>query len=389
MPSYDYLIVGGGMTAHAAASGIREIDPDGTIGMIADEPQPPYARPPLSKALWKGEPVEKIWLALVAGLSLHTSRRAVALDRAARRVRDDHGIEYQYQKLLLATGGSPRVLPFGGEHVVYFRTLADYQRLRSLPAGRRVAVIGGGFIGAEMAAALAGLGHQVTMLFPEEGIGARLFPRELFQFLNGYYREKGVEVHAGAQVLGIEPDSTGMRVRFGGGEIRADAVVAGIGIRPNTSLAEEAGLKVEDGIVVDSALRTSDDRIFAAGDVARFWNPALDRAIRVEHEDNANTMGREAGRAMAGALVDYRHLPFYYSDLFDLGYEAVGELDARHEMVIHWMNPYREGFVYYLASGRVRGALSWGIFGQMDAARELIAERGPFRRENLIGRLPR
>ncbi len=153
--------------------------------------------------------------------------------------------------------------------------------------------------------------------------------------------------------------------------------MAGLGIVPNDRLAAEAGLEVQDGILVDETLRTSDPAIFAAGDVARFPSPALGRTIRVEHEDNANSMGREAGRAMAGADAAYRHLPFFYSDLFDLGYEAIGLLDPHLEVVADWKEPFRTGVVYYLEGGRVRGVLAWGVFGKMDEARSLIAEPGP------------
>jgi NADPH-dependent 2,4-dienoyl-CoA reductase/sulfur reductase-like enzyme len=166
-------------------------------------------------------------------------------------------------------------------------------------------------------------------------------------------------------------------------------VVAGVGVRPETTLAQAAGISVEDGILVDEGLRTSDPDVFAAGDVARFYSPVLGGRVRVEHEDNANTMGREAGRAMTGTPVSYQHVPFFYSDLFELGYEAVGELDPRYEVVADWKEPFREGFLYYLSGGRVRGVLCWGIFGQVDAARELLSSRGPFRREDMAGRLPR
>jgi len=146
---------------------------------------------------------------------------------------------------------------------------------------------------------------------------------------------------------------------------------------------------VENGIVVDELLRTTNPDIYAAGDVANFFNPALGKRLRVEHEDNANTMGRAAGLAMSGKATPYHHLPFFYSDLFDLGYEAVGELDSRLETVADWKQRYREGVVYYLRDGRVRGVLLWNVWGQVDAARELIAAPGPFRPTDLIGRLPK
>jgi len=163
--------------------------------------------------------------------------------------------------------------------------------------------------------------------------------------------------------------------------------VAGLGITPNTALAAAAGLAVDDGIVVDRLLRTSHPAIYAAGDAARFYNPALDRQLRVEHEDNANSMGRQAGRNMAGKEEPYDHLPFFYSDLFDLGYEAVGDLDARLDLVADWQEPFREGVIYYLRDGRVRGVLLWNVWGQVDAARELIAAREPRTPDDLRGRI--
>jgi 3-phenylpropionate/trans-cinnamate dioxygenase ferredoxin reductase component len=397
MPNYTYLIVGGGMTAAAAVQGIREVDPGGPIGLLSAEGHPPYDRPPLSKKLWKGKPLESIWRHTDErpGVTLHLGRTARHLDLQNKRVTDEQGSVYGYDKLLLATGGTPRRLPFGGEEIIYFRTLDDYQRLRDLTRqGRRFAVIGGGFIGSEVAAALAMNGKEVVMAFPEEGIGRRTFPSDLAQFLNDFYRQKGVEVLAEELVAGLETRGSRhvLTVRNAQGqgerEIEADGVVAGIGIQPNVELARAAGLEVEDGIRVDASLRTSHPDVYAAGDVANFYNPALDKRLRVEHEDNANTMGRLAGQAMAGRAVAYDHLPFFYSDLFELGYEAVGEVDSRLETVADWKEPHRKGVVYYLRDGRVRGVLLWNVWEQVDAARKLIAEPGPFRPENLKGRLP-
>jgi NADPH-dependent 2,4-dienoyl-CoA reductase/sulfur reductase-like enzyme len=396
MPHYKHLIVGGGMTAASAVEGIREADPGGSIGVIGAEPHRPYDRPPLSKGLWKGKPLEIIWRRIDSqGVTLHLGRLARHLDPQNKDVTDDQGTIYSYDKLLLATGGTPRRLPFGDEHINYFRTLDDYTRLRDLTGrGERFAVIGGGFIGSEVAAALAMNGKRVVMAFPGAGIGSHMFPPDLAQFLNDFYRQKGVEVLAGELVAGLETRAgrpvLKVRNAIGRGEreVVADGVVAGIGIQPNVELAQEAGLEVENGIRVDASLRTSHPDIYAAGDVANFYNPALDKRLRVEHEDNANTMGRLAGQAMAGRIGTYDHLPFFYSDLFELGYEAVGEVDSRIETVADWKDPYREGVIYYLRDGRVRGVLLWNVWEQVDAARKLIAESGPFRPESLKGRLP-
>jgi 3-phenylpropionate/trans-cinnamate dioxygenase ferredoxin reductase subunit len=382
MHTYRYLIVGGGLTADAACKGIRERDPDGTIGLVADEAHPPYARPPLTKALWKGDDEDTIWCGTPElGVDLRLGRTIISLDLPAREATDDSGETYSYERLLLATGGRPRRLPFGGDEVVYFRTLDDYRGLRALTDGSaRFLVIGGGFIGSEIAAALAMNGQTVTMVFPEPGIGARIFPTDLSAFVTGYYRDKGVELLADASVTGIERTGGTVRVSTKDGRtLDADVVVAGLGIEPRTELATAAGLPVEDGIVVDERARVHGHQdVFAAGDVARFPAAALDTTMRVEHEDNAKSQGRLAGFNMAGAEEPYDHLPFFYSDLFDLGYEAVGELDPRQETLAEWDEPNRKGVVYYLDAERhPRGVLLWNVFGRVDAARDLIQARQP------------
>jgi len=391
MPNYTYLIIGGGMTADAAAQGIREGDPAGTIGLISAEPHPPYNRPPLSKGLWKGEPEESIWRKTAAtGAELHLARRALGIDVAAHTVTDDRGTVYGFRKLLLATGGTLRRLPLTSDQIIYFRTLDDYRRLRPLAQQNlRFAVIGGGFIGSEIAAALRMQGRDVVMLVPEDGLGARIFPGDLSRFLVDYYRQKGVEMRMGEGMASMDMRAGNCVVRTTRSqEVAAQVVVAGLGILPAVELAEQAGLRVDDGIVVDRFCRTSHADVYAAGDVANFHNPSLGSRIRVEHEDNANTMGRLAGQNMAGKPDSYDHLPFFYSDLFELGYEAVGDTDARLETVADWKEPFREGVVYYLKEGRVRGVLLWNTWGQVDAARALIAERGPLAARDLKGRLP-
>ncbi|RDI76227.1 Pyridine nucleotide-disulfide oxidoreductase [Gaiella occulta] len=388
MLSYRYLIVGGGMTADAACKGIRECDAEGTIGLVGAESHPPYKRPPLTKGLWAGAEENSIWRGTEeARVDLRLGRRIVALDLEKRRAVDDRGDEYAYERLLLATGGRPRTVPDWGDDVVYFRTLDDYRDVRARArAGARFVVIGGGFIGSEIAASLTSSGCAVTMVFPEPGIGWRVFAAELAAFVTDDYRSRGVEVLAGASVDGVEREGGVTRVRLGEGRVlEADAVVAGLGIEPNVELATAAGLPVDGGIVVDEYGRVGGrEEIFAAGDVARFPVPALGESTRVEHEDHANTHGRRVGANMAGAEQTYDHLPFFYSDLFDLGYEAVGAVDSRSATLARWTEPGKKGVVAYLdGAGRPRGFLLWGIFGRVDAARELIRVGEPIEEDAL------
>ena len=242
-------------------------------------------------------------------------------------------------------------------------------------------MIGGGFIGSEIAAALAMNGKEVVMIFPEAGIGSRLFPADLCGFLNDYYREHGVEVLAQSTVTDVVMRGSHFTRRDHWTkatgttrEIEVDGIVAGIGAQPNVDLAQAAGLAVDNGIVVDPFLRTSHPDVYAAGDVAAYWQSVLGQRRRVEHEDNATTMGRLAGRAMAGEREPYEHLPFFYSDMFDLGYEAVGDIDSRSRGGSRVGGAVPPGVLTYRRQGRVRGALLWNVWDRLDAARALIAD---------------
>ena len=391
MKHYKYLIIGGGLAGDGATQGIRELDPEGSIGMISMEPDPPYLRPNLSKGLWKGRPVEKIWRKTKErGTELHLNRKVTELDPQKKRVRDQEGDEYTYDKLLLATGGTPNHLPFGDGNIIYFRNFQDYQHLRALTEqGDRFVVIGGSFIGSELAAALTIVGKKVTMIFPEGAISENIFPGDLAHFLNDYYREKGVEVLTGETAASVQKEGNRITVRTGSGRsLEADGVVAGIGIHPDLDLAKEAGIKVNNGINVNERLETSVPDIYAAGDVASFLHAALEKRTRVEHEDNAVQMGKVAGRNMAGGNETYTHIPMFYSDLFELGYEAVGEMSSKMKTVEDWHEePFKKGVVYYLDDARVRGVLLWNVWDKVDEARALMKEKGPFEGKDLKGRI--
>jgi len=387
MKTYTYLIVGGGMAADAAVKGVREVDEKGSVGIISAEADPPYARPPLSKGLWTGDQAtDDIWCATERkGADLFLSRRAVSLDRGKREVTDDQGEAYRYEHLLLATGGTPRRLPFGDGQVIYYRTCEDYRRLRErAEQGGHFAVIGGGFIGAELAAALKMNNNQVTMVFPEAALCGLLLPMAFALLLNTYYEDRGIALVTGRKPSAIGVERGLLTVHLENGHlITVDGVVAGIGIDPNTQLAASCGLACDNGILVDGHLRTKDPRIFAAGDVANVHNPLLDRRMRVEHEDNALTMGEAAGRNMAGAEEVYHHLPYFYSDLFDVGYEAVGATDPSFHVFTELKDPEEKGCIFYMQQDRVRGIVFWNIFQKVDAGRELIAAPGPHTRDGL------
>ena len=389
MKHYKYLIIGGGLTGDAATRGIRELDAEGSIGLIGMESAPPYMRPNLSKGLWKGRPVEKIWRKTEERGELNLGRKVTQLDPRKKIVQDDKGDEYSYDRLLLATGGSPIHLPFGKGDIIYFRDFEDYQHLRALAdAKEHFVVIGGGFIGSEIAAALTMVGKKVTMVFLEDAIGGLVFPSDLAHFLNDHYRGKGVEIITNDSVASVQREGDRLIVRTGSGRIiTTDGVVAGIGLRPNVELAGAAGLKVENGIVVNEQLETSLPNIYAAGDAVNFFHAGLGKRVRVEHEDNAVFMGKLAGRNMAGTNEAYERIPMFYSDLFEFGYEAVGETSSKMEMVTDWNEKFQKGVIYYLNEGRVRGVVLWNIWKQVDNARALMMESGPFKAKDLMDRI--
>ncbi|MDD5656840.1 MAG: FAD-dependent oxidoreductase, partial [Elusimicrobia bacterium] len=297
-----------------------------------------------------------------------------------------------YDALLLAGGGVPRRLAIPGAdlpEICYFRTLDDYLALRrQAEPGRGALVIGGGFIGAELAAALAVNKIAVTWLFPGPYPCHRLFPAGLGAALRRLYERHGVRVLAGDVPAQFERSGARVVVRTRAGrELKADLVAAGVGIEPETALARQAGLSVGDGILVDERLRASVPGVYAAGDAARFPCPALGRRLRFEHWDNARGQGAAAGHNMAGGRQDYAHLPYFFSDLFDFGYEAVGEIDSSLETFCDWREENRVGVVYYLKEGRVRGVLACGLWNRMDAARALIRDTKAVKPADLRGLL--
>jgi NADPH-dependent 2,4-dienoyl-CoA reductase/sulfur reductase-like enzyme len=393
--SFKYVIVGAGMAGASAVEGIRDVDRQGSILLAGAERDEPYDRPPLSKQLWTGgKTVAEVALHGDAfykanAVDLRLGLDVTHIDPPAHTVRDDHGNVYFYDRLLLATGGTPRRLNIPGsdlDGISYYRTLHDYRQLRAAAAeGKSALVIGGGFIGSEMAASLRANRLGVTMIFPSSWLVSRVFPESLGRYLTAQYRANGVDVLAGDVPLSIQPNGGGYLARTRAGrEIRADLVVAGVGVTPTVSLAQSAGLSVGDGVVVDEFLRTSAPDIYAAGDIALFPEAGFGPR-RLEHWDNAVSQGRHAGRNMAGAHEPFSYVPFFYSDLFEFGYEAVGDVDSRLATFADWQEENKTGVVYYLDGDRLRGAMMCNVWGKVDAARALIQKAERVSEESLRG----
>ncbi len=379
MTHYDHLIIGGGMAADAAAHGIRERDEHAGIGILSEEPTAPFPRPALSKKLWTDPDftVENTTLDTVGetGATFHPRTRVVAVDPAQHEVTTQDGDTIGYGRLLVATGGHPRTLTDlpGGDRVLYYRSLTDYHRLRVLADTRpHVAVVGGGYIGTEIAAAMVGEGCRVTLLHPGDVLGEQMFPAELADRFERLFTEAGVEVRGGAKVSGGREHAEGVRLDLeSGDQVEADVVVIGLGVEPATHfLPDSVERSEEGGVVVDEHLRTSAADVYAAGDVASYPDPILGRT-RVEHVDNATTMGTAAGRIMAGSDETYDHTPMFYSDVLGLGYQAVGTLDASLETFVEHVG---EGAVaYYLDDSAVVGVLLWDLDEGVEEAKQVLA----------------
>ena len=422
MSAYDYLIIGGGMVADAAARGIRELDKTSTIGILSADVDEPYARPALSKKLWVDPEFTRDQTPL--GTSEETgaeSTRATlvtGIDREAKTVTTDGGETVTYGRLLLATGSKPVEIEVPeSTRILFFRSASDYRRLRELSEdGAHAVVVGGGYIGTEIAAALAQNHVEVDLVFPDEVLGASTFPPALAERFQELFVEHGVGLVPGRRVeavraevrvpfdeateLGTEagvaadagagaasgPNSPatspeGVTVVFdNGAETEADFVVFGLGAKAVVDLAEDAGLVVDEGgVVVDAQLRTVDPSIWAAGDIAVYPDPVLGQT-RVEHVDNATEMGTAAGRSMAGATEPYSHTPYFYSMVFGTRWEAVGTLDPELDVLVEALPESGESdesrVVYFRGeSGAPVGVLLWDVGEDeslRDAARKVI-----------------
>lgn len=396
MNTYRYVIVGGGLAGASAVQGIRELDNKGSILLIGGEQHLPYDRPPLSKKLWFGQKtVEEVFLhprefydQNVVDLML--GALVTSVDARQRRIDDDKGRTFQYGKLLLATGGDPTRLPIPGgesEGIYYYRSLDDYLRMRKeAAAGKSAVVVGGGFIGSEIAVALTVNKIEVTMIFPGPYICSRVFPEPLARALEKNFIERGVKILTGDSPASFAKKEGRFIVTTAAARrIESDMVVVGIGIKPSIGLAQRAGLRTDNGITLNEYLQSSEPDIYAAGDNAFFPYQALGQQMRLEHWDCALSQGKQAGRNMAGANEPFTYMPYFFSDLFEFGYEAVGEVNAGLETFADWQKENDTGVIYYLKDGRVRGAMMCNVWDRVEAAREMIRRGQPASPESLRG----
>lgn len=378
------VVVGGGQAAGRAVAAMRSAGFEGSIALVGDEPHLPYERPPLSKGVLLGEqPADKTQ---VHGedfyrehdIALHLGARAERIDRSGRRVELSAGATLAYDKLLLATGAKLRRLDVPGadiDGVCYLRTRHDCLHIQQrLGAEARVVVVGGGYIGLEVAAAARKRGCQVTVVELQQELMARALAPGVSRAFLDYHRDAGVAFRLGAGVEGFAGSAAVEAVHCSDGtEIPADLVVVGVGVEPATELAESAGLKVDDGIVTDEYCRTDDPDIFAAGDVTRHPNPILRRRIRLESWQNAQNQAICAARNMCGEKQAYAEVPWFWSDQYDLNLQMVGLPDTTEEIVLRGSVKERKFTALYIKDRVLVGANSVNNARDIRPCRELIA----------------
>lgn len=373
-----FVIVGGGLAGAKAAEALRDQGFDGDIVLVTEEQDRPYERPPLSKDYLQGKAERDS--AFVHGpnwydennVDLRLGVAATAIDRAAHQVRLSDGSSVEYAKLLLATGSSPRQFP-GAEDALYLRKIGDSERIKSVIAdSSRLIVIGAGWIGLEVTAAARAAGVEVTVLeaAPQPLITA--IGSEVAEVYADLHRANGVDLRLGVEVDQVGAKSVGL---VDGTVVDADAVLVAIGAAPNVSLAKDAGLDVDNGVLVDASLRTSDPDIFAAGDIANAENPFLGKRVRVEHWANALNQPAVAATGMLGGSATYDELPYFYTDQYDLGMEYIGDIAGYDRVVFRSDKPGREFIAFWLKDNRVLAGMNVNIWDVVDPIKALIRSR--------------
>ncbi len=377
------VIVGGGLAAAKAAEAVRAEGFDGTVRLFTEEPHRPYERPPLSKEvlLGRSEPGdahvhEEAWYS-DHEVELATSEAVESIDRRAREVVTRSGVRHRYDRLILATGAVPRQLPVPGadlDGITYLRTLDDAVRLRTRAAEvDHVTVVGAGWIGSEVAAALRQQDVAVTMVDPVDLPLGRILGPQVGAVFRDLHRDHGVDLRLGSAVERLDGEGQVRTVHLDDGStFGTDLVVVGIGVTPRVELAAASGLAVNDGIQVDETLHTNDAAILAAGDVARARHPLFAEPLRVEHWANALNQGATAGRNALGAGEVYDRLPYFFTDQYDLGMEYSGHAPSWDRVVVRGDLDAREFIAFWLDGGRVTAAMNCNVWDVTDDLQALV-----------------
>ena len=384
--SEPFVIVGGGLTAAKAVEQLRESGYDGDLVVFAREPHLPYERPPLSKGYLLGNDERDSVFVHDAGwyaehdVDLRLGVSVDAVDPVGRTVTAGDA-STPYAKLLLATGSAPRPLAMAddsGAPVAYLRVLEDTERLKeAFTDGARIAVLGGGWIGLEVTSAARAAGAEVTVVESLDLPLLRVLGPEVAGVFADLHREHGVDLRLGARLTGVRRSGGGVRLTLDAGTVDADLLLVGIGAAPITTLAEKAGLDVDNGVLVDEHLRTSAPDVLAAGDIANAWHPVLGRRVRVEHWDNAIEQGKAAARSMLGEDVSYDRLPYFFTDQYDLGMEYVGHADPAEvdEVVVRGDTSGDRVFTaYWVKDGVVAAGMHANDWDAIDGIRDQVGE---------------
>ncbi len=380
--SQVFVIVGAGLTAAAAIQGLREQGFDGKIVLIGEEPHLPYERPPLSKEYLRGEQGrDKLFVRPESwyrenDVDVRTETSVAAIDPDGPAVELEGGERVDADAILLATGGRPRRMPgAGSDRVLYLRAIEDSDGIREAIAGDRLVIVGAGFIGAEVAASARTKGTEVTVLEMAPVPLVRALGEEMGKLYGQIHRDRGVDLRTGEGVDSIEETGDGVVVRTSkGDEIEAGSVVVGIGIQPNVELAETAGLKVDNGVVVDRALRTSSPAVFASGDVANHDHP-LFGPLRVEHYDNALKMGTHVAGSMLGSDTPFDDPHWFWSDQYDVNLQYGGFAKEWDDIVTRGSLEELDGTAFYLKDGVMLAALGLNRGKDVRRAMKLIKAR--------------
>jgi NADPH-dependent 2,4-dienoyl-CoA reductase/sulfur reductase-like enzyme len=381
MTTYKHLILGGGMVAgYCAKEYVENGGKAGDLAIVSADDALPYERPPLSKSFLAGKDTEESVLINGAdfyrnnGVDLKVNTHISSIDPAGKKLRTSSGDELTFEKLILATGAEVRKLEVPGapsENLLYLRSLADSKRIRDRAANAsRTVVVGGGFIAMEVSSVLAGRGIETTMLVREDRIWKAFFTSEMSAFFENYYIQRGVRLMKQTGIAAIEHDTT---VRLTNGQtIGGDMLVAGIGVGPVTGLAAQAGLEIENGVVVNEFLETADPNILAAGDVANYPDSVFgNKRRRVEHWDNAVSQGQHIARALLGRHEPFVHVPYFFSDVFDLSYEFWGD-PGQADRIVHRGDLHTGSFsVWWLFHDTLVAAF---VMNRPDEERELAPE---------------